>query len=134
MMGKESVMDETAALRVTSSIDEDVCGGLLSSERGGALAVALLSEEFGRYVEYVLETPLRASFDATSCSGVFGCDGTRCSVRRFGGDTTTAATLVRTPGEELEVRAAWATKYGRVKIATPCRLVAPSSTDDSSLL
>ena len=71
-------------------------------------AVALTSEKFARYVEYVLES----AGGFASCDGAVGCGGTRCAVRRFRGSPAAGATLAAAGA----VRYAWSTSYGAVAV------------------
>ncbi|KAK7241296.1 glycosyl transferase [Aureococcus anophagefferens] len=111
-MASYLVRDEYCGTPLTEGVD--LMGEPTVASAGAALAVdaagavALTSEKFARYVEYVLES----AGGFASCDGAVGCGGTRCAVRRFRGSPAAGATLAAAGA----VRYAWSTSYGAVAV------------------
>ncbi|KAH8060237.1 glycosyl transferase [Aureococcus anophagefferens] len=92
-MASYLVRDEYCGTPLTEGVD--LMGAPTVASAGADLAVdaagavALTSEKFARYVEYVLES----AGGFARCDGAVGCGGTRCAVRRFRGSPAAGATL-----------------------------------------
>ena len=105
-MASYLVRDEYCGTPLAEGVD--LMGAPTVASAGAALAVdaagavALTSEKFARYVEYVLES----ADGFASCDGAVGCGGTRWAVRRFrgspaagrAGGCATAARAFGSPG------------------------------------
>ena len=116
-MASYLVRDEYCGTPLTEGVD--LMGAPTVASAGADLAVdaagavALTSEKFARYVEYVLES----AGGFASCDGAVGCGGTRCAVRRFRGSPAAGATLAAAGA----VRFAWSTSVSYTHLTLPTK-------------